>query len=85
MCVLLACAAPPAIPAAIVQAAKAALDNPRLCGEPALRGDLEGGQGGGAGGGGYEETATAATGATSAGEAGWANRLRLCVCVSLGV
>lgn len=37
MCVLLATAGPPAASAAAVTAAKAALDNPLLCGEPQLR------------------------------------------------
>lgn len=50
MCVLLATAGPPAVGAAVVAAAKAALDNPRLCGEPRLREPAEGG--GAAGGGG---------------------------------
>ncbi|KAL4425159.1 hypothetical protein ABPG77_008264 [Micractinium sp. CCAP 211/92] len=43
MCILLATAGPPQVTAAAVAQAKAALDNPRLCGEPQLREAAEGG------------------------------------------
>ncbi|KAL4426022.1 hypothetical protein ABPG75_010038 [Micractinium tetrahymenae] len=43
MCILLATAGPPQVSAAVVSQAKAALDNPRLCGEPQLRDTADGG------------------------------------------
>ncbi|PSC67210.1 nuclear pore complex NUP155 [Micractinium conductrix] len=43
MCILLATAAPPQASASVVAQAKAALDNPRLCGEPQLREEGPGG------------------------------------------
>lgn len=49
MCILLATAGPPQASAAVVAQAKAALDNPRLCGEPQLRDAAEGSGGGAVG------------------------------------
>lgn len=43
MCILLATAGPPQASASVVAHAKAALDNPRLCGEPQLRDGADGG------------------------------------------
>lgn len=42
MCILLATAGPPQVSVATVSQAKAALDNPRLCGEPQLRDAVDG-------------------------------------------
>ncbi|KAI3427442.1 hypothetical protein D9Q98_010357 [Chlorella vulgaris] len=42
MCILLATAGPPQASASVVAQAKAALDNPRLCGEPQLRDAADG-------------------------------------------
>ncbi|PRW05942.1 nuclear pore complex Nup155 isoform B [Chlorella sorokiniana] len=47
ICILLATAGPPQASAAVVAQAKAALDNPRLCGEPQLR-EADGAAAGGA-------------------------------------